>query len=585
MVDQEFDPSVTTSNRTPVWVVYVIFNFVGAFLCLWLMASIYRMKNKTSADVFIALICSGCTFMSLTCGWQCLVNVIHDYFWGGKLSCQIEAYFHVSSIPVQFMGVALLSVRNLLAVKGTEQALQGWLYPISVRHATWISIGVWIICAGTVAVLQTISPIYRMGGGIYCFYSFKSPAIAFMLLSLLAAILVMIPSYLWIWYILKRMHHKYYVIDLPSRSPHSAQGMKHRELLAVPAPPGSVLLAAPLAAQKSVLRSALNNMTPRSHLPPPTPGHTPQQVTELSELPPVPPSHPFALEEGKNGTPLAALDPPIVHPPAASPIVPSSAAPIGVSSLAPPIGLLSLAPPIVPPPSAPPIGLPSLAPPIVPPVSVGPPTGPPPIARPPLAPSIFVPLIAPEMTTMNTLSTPSPSPNRYDIDHETHVARSKTAPPLSVGVVGGRSHDQIRADVIRRMALFVAIVLFCWVSAAVASFFEVLGYAAPTEAVETLGVTGTFHSILVPIAHVLTNGNHSERARRFCACGRETRTIIEPTSRRAREDGSDHDRSAQKKSKEKDVALTVPVHLALALPPSASGSSPRPPPKSQAVPN
>jgi hypothetical protein len=139
-----------TLNKEAIWTYYVIANYSGVFLCAVLMYSVYRNPMKTSTDILIGGLCSGCLLMSLTCGSQCLASLIYRYFYGGNIACQMEAFFHISAILVQFFSVALIAVRSYYAVvKGVN---------MSLRTAMWLCAGVWALCVLVTYLLSLISP-------------------------------------------------------------------------------------------------------------------------------------------------------------------------------------------------------------------------------------------------------------------------------------------------------------------------------------------------------------------------------------------------------------------------------------------
>jgi len=106
--------SIGTEYKPAIWGYYIFFNYFGVFLCGTLMFSVFRNPRKTSVDILIGALCSGCLWMSLTCGSQCLANLVHNYFYGGDIACKLEAFFHVSAILVQFFSVAAISIRSYL---------------------------------------------------------------------------------------------------------------------------------------------------------------------------------------------------------------------------------------------------------------------------------------------------------------------------------------------------------------------------------------------------------------------------------------------------------------------------------------
>jgi hypothetical protein len=186
---QEEDWYTSHIVKEPIWSIYVSFNFTGTFMCLALIYLISKMKDRTTTDIFVANLCSGMAFMSTTCGSQCFANVVHGYFVGGVPFCYIEAYAHVTSIPVQFLSVAAIGLNNMVHLRsGLRHS------PISPHDAMKISAGIWAFCAAIVLVFSFISPIYLMQG-LYCFYAFASANIVFLLICLGVGIIAMAISH------------------------------------------------------------------------------------------------------------------------------------------------------------------------------------------------------------------------------------------------------------------------------------------------------------------------------------------------------------------------------------------------------
>ncbi|AYV86228.1 MAG: hypothetical protein Solumvirus2_35 [Solumvirus sp.] len=180
--------NIGTLNKTAIWSYYVAANYIGVVMCILLMITIYRNKKKLSVDIFIMGLCSGCLWMSITCGSQCLASVISQYFFGGYINCQLEAFFHVSAILVQFFCVSLIAIRNYVnIVKRSE---------ISLNTSILIVILIWIKCIIVTVALSKVSSIYLMTAGTYCFFGFSSPAIAYWLLpGLVLSVLTMTYCY------------------------------------------------------------------------------------------------------------------------------------------------------------------------------------------------------------------------------------------------------------------------------------------------------------------------------------------------------------------------------------------------------
>lgn len=187
------DPwNIGTLHKDGIWAYYVASNYVGVFLCAVLMYSVQTNPKKTSTDILIAGLCSGCLLMSITCGTQCLVNVVHGKFYGGPTACQIEAIAHVSSILTQFFCVAGIALRSYLLVVRK--------YDLSVSTASKCTFAVWFLCCLLTGLFSLFSPIYLMSNGTYCFFGFSSFAIAGWLVpGLIIALGVMIFCYYKIW--------------------------------------------------------------------------------------------------------------------------------------------------------------------------------------------------------------------------------------------------------------------------------------------------------------------------------------------------------------------------------------------------
>ncbi len=187
-------------DKQAIWSVYISFNYAGVLLCALLTLSVARMPASaiTSVDVLIAGLCSGCIWMSLTCGSQCLVSVIHGYFYGRALACELEAFFHVSAILVQFGCVTLISLRGYWSLRFRGTSLNSWVMPVSVaKQAVGL---VWLVAVGGTFGLGQVSPIYLMSAGTYCFFAFSSPAIAgWMIPMLVIAACIMSWSYVHIY--------------------------------------------------------------------------------------------------------------------------------------------------------------------------------------------------------------------------------------------------------------------------------------------------------------------------------------------------------------------------------------------------
>lgn len=97
------------SNHYVFWSIYTILNYTGVVLCTAVMSAIVKLglknrENWKSNDVFVLFLCLGCFCMSAACATQCFLNMIDGkgYFSWGETACVMEAFWHVSSIMLQF---------------------------------------------------------------------------------------------------------------------------------------------------------------------------------------------------------------------------------------------------------------------------------------------------------------------------------------------------------------------------------------------------------------------------------------------------------------------------------------------------
>jgi hypothetical protein len=187
-------------SETVIGSVYVIFNFSGVVANLGLLWYFkYRVHPLNSHHIFLGNYALGCIILSITCGMQCLLGLTNgSEFYGGEIACGVEAYFHISSILVQFFSVTMMCVRNYLeTIHGKH---------IRNYQAYIICVVIWGACIGVTLGLATISPVYLMSNGVYCFFDFSSPAIAYWLLpSLIISILVMTALYTRIFLVARKI--------------------------------------------------------------------------------------------------------------------------------------------------------------------------------------------------------------------------------------------------------------------------------------------------------------------------------------------------------------------------------------------
>lgn len=162
--------NIGTLHKQSIWIFYILMNYIGVILCLTLIIHICKNVKRTTYDIFVIGLLSGCLSMSITCGTQCVLNTIAQRFYGGKIACQVEAIAHVSSIVTEFVCVSCISLnmyRNIICKKAFQ------------KITAWISIIIiWFICTGVTILLSLVSPIYLMSAGTYCFFDFSSYAVA-----------------------------------------------------------------------------------------------------------------------------------------------------------------------------------------------------------------------------------------------------------------------------------------------------------------------------------------------------------------------------------------------------------------------
>jgi hypothetical protein len=152
---------------------YTIVNFLGVLINSILIWSILRSRDKTSRDIFIAGLSSGCLVMSGACATQCALNYSssrHRYQYEG-VACYFEAYFHVSAIIVQFMNIMMIAWSSYASVINRKSIS-------TTVAAVWV-IMIWMSEALGVAVLSRFSKVILMPDGAYCFFDFTSVVIVY----------------------------------------------------------------------------------------------------------------------------------------------------------------------------------------------------------------------------------------------------------------------------------------------------------------------------------------------------------------------------------------------------------------------
>ncbi len=165
------DPwNIGTLKKPGIWIFYFLSNYTGVILCAIMIMDVSRNKKRSISDIFVCGLASGCLTMSLTCGTQCLLNLIANRFYGGEIACQIEAIAHISSVLTEFFCVMALGICTYYRVvhqKTIEQVT-----------ALKIVILIWVTCTIFTLITSLFSPIYLMSAGTYCFFAFSSFAIA-----------------------------------------------------------------------------------------------------------------------------------------------------------------------------------------------------------------------------------------------------------------------------------------------------------------------------------------------------------------------------------------------------------------------
>jgi hypothetical protein len=187
-----YDPDIGSLWKPGIWATYITFNYIGSYLCVLLEISIAHHTQRTTGDIFLSGLLSGCIWMSMTCGSQCLINVIHNTFFGGPIACWLEALFHVTGILVQFFCVTYLSLRHYGVIVHR--------YDLTQKQAISTVLLTWFLCLIITFSLGYASEIYLVSNGTYCFYQFKSPAIlGWLVPGLFISLVGMIFAYVQIW--------------------------------------------------------------------------------------------------------------------------------------------------------------------------------------------------------------------------------------------------------------------------------------------------------------------------------------------------------------------------------------------------
>lgn len=211
-----FNPNVGTLNKNGLWGFYSSTNLLGAIACFIPIYMIYQKRTKTAGDIFVCQLCIGCIMMSIPCGIQCAVNLFSfkGVFQGGKIACQLEGFFHVSAIWMQFVATGLIAwnFHNVILNRRI----------ISLKKAFIISLTVFIFAEVSIAVLGHYSELLMMPSGAYCFYEFDSPVMLFLIGTLLICTCLII-----YWY--RRIYKEVKSTETKVRPKHTSQEETNRE--------------------------------------------------------------------------------------------------------------------------------------------------------------------------------------------------------------------------------------------------------------------------------------------------------------------------------------------------------------------
>jgi len=170
------DPwDIGTLYKPLIWVFYILSNYSGVLFCSHLIYVVKHNPDRLTSDIFVCGLASGCLTMSITCGTQCLLNLIANRFYGGVVACQIEAIAHISAVLTEFLCVTSLSIGMYFSVVRSRA--------IEQKTALKIIVIIWLCCTIITCLLSLVSPIYLMSAGTYCFFAFSSVAIAGWLVS------------------------------------------------------------------------------------------------------------------------------------------------------------------------------------------------------------------------------------------------------------------------------------------------------------------------------------------------------------------------------------------------------------------
>jgi hypothetical protein len=212
---------IGTLWKPGIWFYYVLSNWIGSYFCILLAVSILCDKKRTPSDVMLGSVALACLIMSMTCGIQCFLNMIHHSFFGEEVACQTEAILHVSTIMIEFCSVAMMtfifcdhaqynlqpiiqqysSSDSIINVGRESQGLrqessQAQIHfirePVSHRVACIFIVAIWVLCTILVIALSFVSHIYLISAGTYCFFSFSSPAIIVLCVILVTSICIMV---------------------------------------------------------------------------------------------------------------------------------------------------------------------------------------------------------------------------------------------------------------------------------------------------------------------------------------------------------------------------------------------------------
>lgn len=196
-------------DKSVILICYIIIGVLSIPLGLMRIFSIICSKKKiTPTTIFIVQLMCSCILLNTVGSIYCILIYNNGSFPSEQYGCNIQAFFILSSTILQFQSILMIAWSNWMSVAHRQKQ-------INVRCAVMISIIQCIVSIATTAALGSISIVWLMPIGVYCFYDMRSLAALWYGLILLITLLGTIYYYCRIVSV-ARQASKYRLSDISS---------------------------------------------------------------------------------------------------------------------------------------------------------------------------------------------------------------------------------------------------------------------------------------------------------------------------------------------------------------------------------